>query len=102
MGRHCYVLLTRRQDVPIRCRGDVSLRRPGNVPRKRRWVFHLRRNCNVAGTYRETLLRRHYDVLLPGGTKARMLAHCETQVRKIVEYSKISIEKIKAGNLHLV
>ena len=58
MGRYCYVLL-RRQDDPIRCRGDV--------PPRRRWVFHLRRTCDVAGTYRETSSRRRYDVLLPGG-----------------------------------
>ena len=67
MGRRCDVLLRRRRDVPIRCRGDVPLRRLGGVPRRRHWVFHLRRNCDVAGTYRETSLRRHYDVLLPGG-----------------------------------
>ena len=64
MGRRCYVLLRRRHDVPIRCREDVPLIRLGDVPRRRRWVFHLRRNCDVAGTYRETSLRRRYDVLL--------------------------------------
>ena len=64
MGRRCYVVLTRRHDVPIRCREDVPLIRLGDVPRRRRWVFHLRRNCDVAGTYRETSLRRRYDVLL--------------------------------------
>ena len=58
MGRRCYVLLRRRHDVPIRCRGDV--------PPRRRWVFHLRRTCDVAGTYRETPLQRRYDDLLPG------------------------------------
>ena len=63
----CYVLLRRRHDVPIRCHGDVPLRRVGDVPRRHRWVFHLRRNFDVAGTYRETSLRRGYDVLLPGG-----------------------------------
>ena len=67
MVRRCYVLLTRHHDVPIRCRGDVPLRRLGDVPWSRRWVFHLRRNCDVAGTYRETSLRRRYDVLFPGG-----------------------------------
>ena len=30
-------------------------------------MLHLRRTCNVAGTYRETSLQRHFDVLLPGG-----------------------------------
>ena len=58
MGRHCYVLL-RRQDDPIRCRGDV--------PPRRRWVFHLRRTCDVAGTYKEMSLRRRHNVSLPGG-----------------------------------
>ena len=60
MGRSCYVLLRHCHDVLIKCRGDVPLRR-------RRWVFHLRRNCDVAGTYREMSLRRRYDVLFPGG-----------------------------------
>ena len=68
MVRRCHVLLTRHHDVPIRCRGDVPLRRLGDVPWARRWVFHLRRNCDVAGTYRETSLPRCYDVLLPGGS----------------------------------
>ena len=67
MGRRCYIFLKRRRDVPIRCRGDVPLRRLGDVPRRRRWVFHLRRNSNVTGTYRETSLRRRYDVLFRVG-----------------------------------
>ena len=67
MGRHCYVLLRRCHNVPIGCRGDVPLRRLGDLPPRRRWVFHLRRTCDVAGTYRETPLRRRYDVLLLGG-----------------------------------
>ena len=65
--RRCYVLLRSRHDVLIRCCGDVPLRRLDDVPSRRRWVFHLRRNYDVAGTYRETLLRRRYDILLPGG-----------------------------------
>ena len=67
MGRSCYVLLRRRYDVPIRRRGDASLRHLGDVPSRRRWVFHLRRTCDVAGTYRETSSRRRHDVLMPGG-----------------------------------
>ena len=59
--------LKRRPDVPIRCRGDVPLRRHGNVLLRRRWVFHLRRTCDVSGTYRETLFRRRHDVLLLDG-----------------------------------
>ena len=68
MGRRCYVLLRRRHDVQIRRRRDVPLRRLGNVPPRRRWVFHLRRTCDIAGRYKETSLRRHHDVLFPGGT----------------------------------
>ena len=67
MGRRCYVLLRRRQDVPVRCRGDVPLRRLRHVPPRCSWVFHLRRTCKVAGTSRETSLRCRYDVLLTGG-----------------------------------
>ena len=84
MGRRCYILFRRRHDVPIRCRGDVPLRRLGDVPRKRHWVLHLRRNCDVARTYRETSLRRRYDVLLSGGNiynkkgKTRQGAHKKT------------------------
>ena len=68
MGRHCYVLLRRPHNVPIRFPGDVTLRRLSEVPPRRRWVFHLRRTCDVAGTYRQTSLRHRYDVLLPGGS----------------------------------
>ena len=67
MGRHHYVPMRRHQDIPIRRSEDVLLRRLGDVPLRRSWVFHLRRTCDVTGTYRETLLRRRYDVLLPGG-----------------------------------
>ena len=68
MGHRCYVHLRRRHDVQIRRRRDVPLRRLGNVPPRRRWVFHLRRTCDIAGTYKETSLRRHDDVVFPGGT----------------------------------
>ena len=67
MELRCYVLLERRYDVPIRRRGGVPLRRPGSVSSRRRWVFHLGRTCDVSGMYRETSLRRHYDVLMPRG-----------------------------------
>ena len=59
MGRH--------HDIPIRRREDVPLRRLGDVPLRRRWVFHLRRTCDVAGTYKEMSLRRRHNVSLPGG-----------------------------------
>ena len=43
---------------------EVPLRRLCDAPPRRRWVLHLRRTFDVAGTYRETSLRLHYDVLL--------------------------------------
>ena len=67
MGRCCNVLLRRRYDIPIRRRGDAPLRRLGDIPSRRRCVFHLRRTCDVAGTYIETSLRRRHNVLMPGG-----------------------------------
>ena len=67
MRRRYYALLRYPHDVPIRCYGDVLLRRLGDVPSRRRWVFHLLCNCDIAGMYRETSLRRCHDVLLPGG-----------------------------------
>ena len=71
MRRCCYILLRCRHDVPIRCHGGVPLRPLNDVPSRRSWVFHLRRTCDVAGTYRETLLRHSHDVLLPGGLSSR-------------------------------
>ena len=55
MGRRCYVPLRRRHGVPIR--------RLGDVPPSRRWVFNFRRTCDIAGKYKETSLRRRHDVL---------------------------------------
>ena len=55
-------LQRRRNNVPIRRRGGKPLRCLGDVPLRLRWVFHLRRTCDVVGTYRETSLRRRYDV----------------------------------------
>ena len=69
MGRRHYVPMGRHHDIPIRRREDVPLRRLGDVPLRRRWVFHLRRTYNVAGTYRETSLRRRHHVLLLGDLK---------------------------------
>ena len=66
MGRPCYIFLRCRHDVRIRCRGDVPLKQLSDVPSRHRWVFHLRRTCDVAGTYRETSLQPHYDVLFLG------------------------------------
>ena len=54
MGRPCNALLSRSHDVSTRFCGDVPLRR--------RWVFHFRRTHDVTGTCRETPLRRRYDV----------------------------------------
>ena len=67
MGRRCCVLLRRRYDVSIRRRRDAPLTRLGDVPSRCCWVFHLRRTCDVTGTYRKKSLRRRHDVLMPGG-----------------------------------
>ena len=67
MGHHCYVFLRRRHDVPGKCRRDVPLRRLGGAPQRRRWVFRLRRTCDITGTYREMSLRCRCEVLLLGG-----------------------------------
>ena len=66
MRRRHYVPLRRGHDIPIRRREDVPLRRLDDVPLSRRWVFHFKRTCDVAGPYKETSLRRRHDVLLPG------------------------------------
>ena len=58
MGRRHYVPSRRRHYIPIRSREDVPLRC--------RWVFHLRHTCDVAGTYKQTSLRRRDDFFLRG------------------------------------
>ena len=93
MGRRCYVLLRRRYDVPIRRRGDVPLRRLGDVASRRRWVFHLSRNCDVAGTYRETSLRHRHDVLMPGGALIRPM-FCTLELG----FSQIKTKRMKNNN----
>ena len=70
MGRCHYVPLRRRHNIPIRRPEDVPLRRLGEVLLRHHWVFHLRRTCDLAGTYKETSLRRRHDVSLPGGLNA--------------------------------
>ena len=67
MRRRCYVLLRRRHDVRIRHHGDVPLRRPVDVAPRGRWVFHLKRTCDVSETHRETSLQRRHNVLLLDG-----------------------------------
>ena len=42
---------------------------------RRCWVFHSRRTCDVAGTYKETSLSRCHDVFLPGGKFCFAKAH---------------------------
>ena len=68
MGRRHYVSLRRCHEIPIRHSEDAPLRRLGDNPLRRCWVFHLRRTCDVTGTYRETLLRSRWDILLPVGS----------------------------------
>ena len=45
-------------------------------PLRCRWVFCLRRTCDVVGTYRETSLRRCHGVLLPDGNWIYLLRNC--------------------------
>ena len=59
--------MRRRYNVLEWHRGHVPLRRVGDVPPRRRWVFHLRRTCDIVGADRKTSLRRRHDVLLLGG-----------------------------------
>ena len=87
MGRCCYVLLTRRHDVLIKRRGDVPLRRVGDAPSRWRWVFHLRRTCNFAGTYRDTSLQRHHNVSLPDGISLYLFIG-KTNNKYIKNYNK--------------
>ena len=55
MGRRHDIPIRRREDVPLRRLGDVPLRRLGDVPLRSRWVFHLRRNSDVAGKQRDVV-----------------------------------------------
>ena len=57
----------RRRDLLMGRRGYVPLRHLGDIPLRRHWVFHLRRTSNVAGRYKEMLLRRSHNVL--GGSR---------------------------------
>ena len=48
-------------------------------------VFHLRRTCDVTGTYKETSLRHRHDVLLPGGSflsTKELTAHLKQDMEK--------------------
>ena len=87
MRYRCYVLMRRRQDFPIRSCSDVPLRRRrhGDVSSRRSWVFHLRNTCDVAETYTETSLRRHHNVLLPGGEQI-VRSRQEKETRKSKKY----------------
>ena len=87
MGRHHYVPLRRHQDIPIGRREDIPLRRLGYAPLRPRWVFHLGRNCDVAGMYRETSLRRRHDVLLPG---EKLIQNYQTNIR--ISYQQIKLQ----------
>ena len=79
----------RRHDIPIRRREDVPLRRLGDVQLRRCWVFHLRRTCDVTGTYRETSLRRSHDVLLLGGEYLNII---KLYIRDLINNHKPAME----------
>ena len=79
-----YILLRPRHDVPIRRWRDVPLRPLSNVPPRRSLVFRLRRTCDVVGTSRETLLRRHYDIVLSVGISVTALIEkCKKKAKLI-------------------
>ena len=59
----CFALLRRCHDPPLGRCGDVPRRLLGDVSPRRRWVFHLRRTCDVIATDKETSQRCHRDVL---------------------------------------
>ena len=67
MRRRHYVPLRRDHDIPIKRPEDVPLRHFDDVSLRHRWVFRLRRTCDITGQYKETSLRRRHDVLLLGG-----------------------------------
>ena len=75
---------------------DVPLRRLGDVPLRRHWVFHLRRTCDVTGTYRETSLLRRYDVLLPGGLGILIAGEVEEkeELENMLKWGKFSFHII--------
>ena len=67
MGRTTQTPLGVSFETYLRRCEDIPLRRLGDVPLRCHWVFHLRCTYRVAGTYKETSLRRRHDVSLPGG-----------------------------------
>ena len=75
MGRRNYFNLRDHHNIPTKRRKDVPLRCLGNVPLRRCWVFHLRRTYELVETYREKSLQRCHNVLLPGGEVP--LINCE-------------------------
>ena len=84
MGRRYCVLLRRRYDIPIRRRGDVPPRSLGGVSLRHHWVFHLRRACDVAGTYREASLQPRYAVLLLAGHHGLVLKN----VHRLIKFNQ--------------
>ena len=77
----CYILLRPCHDVPRGKRRDIALRRLGEVPSRRRWLFHFRCTCSVTGTYRETSLPRHHKILLLVRVPPQPLTHFVTEPR---------------------
>ena len=56
-GGHDKMTWKRIRDLITRCRNNVTLRRGGDVPQRRYWVFHLGLTRDVVDTY-------HWDVLV--------------------------------------
>ena len=102
MGRYCYVLFTGCHDVPIRRFGDVSLRRLGDFPWRRRLVFYLSRTDDVAETYRETLLRRRHDVLLPGWSLYRSPNQSYDNFVSFLDHFELTLDTLPQKNPFLL
>ena len=93
MGRRHYVSL-RRHEIPISYREDVPLRRLGDISLRRCGVFHLRRTFDVTETYRETLVRRRRDVLLPGGSYKAFLKNKKVWNYPLASFSVSFLKRI--------
>ena len=66
MGLRGYVDLEGCRDVHLWRRGPVPLRRFGDVPSRRLWVFHLRHTCCFVRTQYKTFQQHCHGVFLAG------------------------------------
>ena len=81
VGR-CYGKMRRYHYVPLWLRRDVLLRRLGDIPPRRCWVFHSRPTSDVVGVNRKALIRRRHDVLLPSGNDLNAVHKVLTKTKR--------------------